>query len=498
MGDTIGARVRWAGLVLMGILLAPCVFAGAPITQGGFTAQGSVSFPSASGASGDLFALFANQSAGLKTLAITGLGVRVHLYEERYSRADAIPDTPVLLPVSPSNHAEWTTTHARVTLQEAGAGWLGVHARGGGAFTKLGGSPFDVATSLHEQIGDGQGVAEKDGGDPARPTFNATVMAAHLHVGAQHVRFEGAGLVKLMGPTVLLVGDENETSVKTGVFYDGDSKLGTLTLRWLSLEMEHALFEADGASFAVATGPLTTRASGSMGIEAAEGNLATSAQTFHASGGPIFLEGDLGATIEPYSLDGMPTMRVDVEGTLESTSLVGVAVAAPGAPGGWLPPLALGVALGAGGLVLAHVARRPRHWDPEDCLALAEQAADARQFDLALEWIRRARLTSPTSQRLLLKEAYLLSLRGAPHEALELLRKHPEHAQGPEGALVLARVLIASGERGRAGEVLADAMREEPILLVEIEGDATFAPLKDEEPLRHAMQHARAWLDRGE
>lgn len=491
------------------LLLAP--FAGAASTSGHFLARGSLGLPAH--AVHDLEARLVYSSAHEEREAIASLRIEAPVVRLRYFERDfvqaGVGNAGVYQEV-PRSGAEETHafTDATVTLLPDGrhAGWLALFTPGESAPLSFEAwAPTRVTgqgwTSLGDRTSD---VSEREEPRPEINGFSWRSQGPQLVLeGPGHVRREGAAMILLQGPDLLVRSAEGERSFPTG--WATPQPAGFRHDQWAFLEIENGTvtFSTSGLLTTVALSDFAEW-SGTAVLTPTEGRITSAGREYVATGRPERLSGDLSALVTPAAQDnGASTLlRMDLSGDLAETTLLaadgGGAARIPDAEGGaWEAAVAAAVAVLLAGLGVALVvARRRQAAVPAEAAGLVRLVGRRQDARAALAGATFEEPEARDSARLLREASHLASV-GRVEEALA--RYAAASARMPDGdADFQAAVLLLQRTDNvrRAEELLARALSRSPILVLELlyDGTGVFAPLRERQSFQRVVEDARRTL----
>lgn len=269
---------------------------------------------------------------------------------------------------------------------------------------------------------------------PVRHRFAVNVSQDHLQVEAQGaLEYRGALEAKLLGPTLSLHADENDTVLATG----DDGSVGATKVTWAVVRFHGASLTLAGPQLlkvAMADGA-SIEWSGAAHFAAISGFLRTEdGSTFVPNGREGDLVGHFQGALRLGHASADSLSLENLRGNLQSTTMATQMSApestlAPSSAPWLLGILALGMVLGAGVTLAPRWRRKPAaapelHVDLDARLKqlreLATGAVVAERWTDADAWLRQARGLAPTSVRLKADHAFVLRKLGRFDEAFEL------------------------------------------------------------------------------
>lgn len=422
--------------------------------------DGDVRFPPGSFASLDALLLYAEDASQISVLEIEAARVFVREHDVSYLRADAAGGRTAIR----HDRATWEASDVRIVLEgDDHAGYFAAVPTA--SFAAEGRGEPSVDASLPASYGESLTPSSD------HPTFGARVDAPHLRV-ASPMRWElaGDGTLKVVGPDVRLTSSVNQTSFTTGST-PSPGGLPEERVVWVEFDLSDTRITLEGTAL----------------VAASEGRVEWTG-TAWIGGDP--LEGEGTAILTPEGLGDAATIRVS------ATTGTGGGAQVPGpaqlSSGGILAGALGGIALGGMLTYLAVRSRRPHALTVEECVRLAQSAAEDESYDEAIGWTRRARALSPGSRRLALDEVDFAMLAGRHADALAALGTLPA---GAERDIRLARLHAEMGDRDEeAAAALLRALADAPALVLEIEGSPPLRRLTARSDLRRAIADARAAL----
>jgi hypothetical protein len=475
-------NVRLAAVVILTTLCVAPVAAATSVT-GELRLSDELTLPSGTLLNAPLHALFARDIPGTVTVTGTLDSAHVVMIEKRYASA-------ALGPLRPSatlqdSRPEWDLTRVTFDASSGLPGWIGLEA-GSGSIEERSDASVRISIVEDEIIGNVELAGAEN--DPEQAYFHSQMKGPGLSRTANSWSFTGGGYIKLFGPTVKLTARENTTTIQTGEFQD-PSMPGQIVRRWIQLNFPNGTIRA-----ICPTEVYSTRLDASWDGEArfaqAMGELEGDDRTWVANGTES-ISGKLDARLEPIS---QGIFRLELRGDLSQTSMTARAPSSPIATSGtkFLLGLLLAAVFAGGAGVLAVRARRKRDSTPlidtEAYARLADDAADAEDYDRATRFAALARRQSPTSRRLALDHAYYESKLGRDDEALRILSQRVL-ADDPDAHVFRARLLQQKDPQS-AGQALVRALELAPVLVLDLETDDTIATLLNREDVRDAIRRA--------
>jgi hypothetical protein len=480
----------WVGIaLLLGIPLAAAQ--AAPVA--GELSTSAISIAPTSQGSAVLEAGYWPDASAVSALRFASPVLGVHVFE--FERVDTLPLRNYVLDRSRTfelHNAEATQDGA------SGAGWLGYYADPSGDAVSLDAGSLDVAPTIRSL---GNTASEAAGARESGVAFYSFLPhgAYLLAEGPLRVERSGASSIKVYGPTLVLAGRENTSTYWTGA-RPSTTTPGATTVRWILLTSGAGgvmAVDAEGpVQLALANATLVT--AGTLQVRQAQGSLKGEAGTYVATGGDAILSGKLALRLRPENV-GLPTLAVDLDGTIESTSLGFARAAVPlGSPPGfflWGAGL-LAVAAAVVGTRLLR-ARKPTALTPEQLTDLAYVAADSGRYGEALEWIEKAIQRAPTSERLRMDEASFHAELGHVDEALVRYDALAAASLTGEPDYHAAALLQATGNPEAAVAHLLRALDRTPHLALELREDVSFGDARRDPRIVRAVSAALRRLDDG-
>jgi hypothetical protein len=437
-------------------------------------------------------AVFVRDVGQLSALDLRAPHVVVRTYTRDAVVTDAGPLDPALVT---GNHEEtFALTDVAVRLATGDhSGWLGLRASGPGSLLAEASSGARFEEREPEVIGNDE-TAPTDA--PQRPTFSQPVVGAHVSIlDTSAFRYTGRGELKFSGPDVILAAKENTTELRTGTTREA-GPVARMRLAWVSIEFDVGTLRAVGLRDAVAAAPsVDVRWDGEATFTAREGALHTEGADLRADGSSASIDGRLAAALAPGERG---TLLATIDGDLRSTTLHPAAITrlSPAASGKLLGLVALAAVLGGAATWAWMRHRRPR-FSVEECVQLANAAAEEGDAQLALDWIARARRLAPGSGRLFLEEGYYLAQTDDVDGALDRLGRAAELLDTGEPELQAARLhATRRNDAARASALVVRALQRSPILILELEQDDALAALAADPAVKRAIGEAQRRLER--
>jgi hypothetical protein len=481
------ARPRWT--LLLALLLVPTV-----------TAQGSGTFQVEEGATlpkgttvGFAPALvFLSDTGGLGAIEIRA--DRVTLYEYADDRLQ-ISGTPVDFSTSKvkPNITVLRDVHMVLERRPPG-GFLGIYPSADASGTLVAGSRLEVEARSRGRAATGTGDSDltKPDADPKSPIaeYERTLPTPHVWMeGSGQVAYGGAGMLKMMGPDLLVTSREGPRRVDTGV--EQVSPVNA-TYRWAVLEMENATVTMESRdSWLLAAPEASVQWEGEARLSSASGSLDVPEGRYAVSKEPARLAGRFDATFAPEERGGKTTTRLVIHSAeVHDTSMrLASGPLWQGTAGSADPPrflflllgvVGVGASFGAG-LVITRRRRalRPPPLTVEDCMAAATQAADEEDWSRAIDWLRRVRRMAPTSSRTCADLAHALCQTGRHDEGLRMYEEASRLAHDGEADFNGAVVAVEAGRPPHEVEAwLERALARTPMYVVDVDSDPVFHALR--------------------
>lgn len=471
--------MRWGASAVFIVLLLP--LAEAAEAAGELEAQ-LLSLPSEAKLTARDPTLFVRDAAQLQALGhAPRLTVRV--FEERLVTAPIPGIRPVLQPTE--NRTVWTVHDAAVSITPSRPGWLGIRAQGG----EVSSSALSIQTVTSKAsliLGDPNASVDDN---EELPYFRAKLSDPTLVQESGSWTLSGSARIKLMGPTVALRANENETTIETGQMPDPSNPLAEVR-RYVILEVQSGNFSFV-APATLASIDVQVSWDGVGVLHGADGKVANGIKEWRATGADSQLDGAFRAELRPAR--DHAAIIIGLQGDLRATSMTPW-LRSPTAPGsftGWIL-LVAAAALGAGSAATRAWRRSRSHPDleVEELASVADAAADAEEFARAATLLRLAREQSPASTRLALDQAYFLWRDGKSQAALRILNERVL-AGDPDALQLKARILLRAGDEPAAAQAFIDALERAPVLVLDIDGDAELERLTRRTDVSEAVRRAR-------
>lgn len=483
--------MRTASGVILLVLLLP-IAAAVDTFHGGFTVEGGLVLPPGSKLSYSPLAAFWADASKIEQIVIHAERLRVHRYE--FERQDIGPYQAT----TKDNSAQYELTDVTITLSgRPSSGWIGAYADQGELLLKVTTSaPTDLQPYATSVIGNTPRPDRGDAGSGA-PFYARSISDPHMRAQVTgNTSLDGPLQLKVLGPGLVLDARENRTSILTGADDSPGALPTTKVERWLLLEADHA------TGWIVSSSPLETAAreisaesAGTVLLKGASGRASTRDHGYDAELESFSLTGHIMSEASARDHQGVPSARVALRGSIESTSLaaqpvpIGERINIP------LPAL-LGLTAGAAVLLTGVGFRVGRHhrrerFSVDQYVSLASEAAEAGDFHEALEWTRQALLSAPTSSRLKSDEGYFLSQIGDVQSALAAYSEASRLTDDGEPEFLAAMLLIQTGAPPETAEKwLSRALERAPSLVLEILDDPTLAAMRARPAVKRSITRA--------
>lgn len=427
------------------------------------------------------------EQEGALVLDASAPTARVQLVEMSYAAASVGPLRPAVM--TSDARPTWIAEDVDLRLAPARRGFVGMTPHD--ATVSVSSSEgLTIAQSMDPKLGNAEFAPDPD--RPGFPFYEAGIEGAGLRYSTVSWSLEGTTLMRVLGPTIVIVSRTNTTTIETGEVPD-PSTPGRIVRRWAIIELRDATIDARAPRWDILAREMQADWTGSTRLEGAEGTLGGGATEWIATGGDERIDGAFTATIRPRQ-DGID---LALSGDMR-TSTMRTRLATPTGAGDWMLPMALIAVVAAatgGGYALARRRRQPGTTTigPEDYAHLAEIAADADDFERAASLAEQARKESPTSRRLVLDHAYYLHRAGQREKAKGVLAA-PTLATDADALMLLAHVHHSLGEDADAATALTRALRIAPALCLDLDGDPHLEALLARSDVASAMRDARREL----
>lgn len=465
-------------------LLGP--FANASPVSGTIAARGSITLPPSSVLESGPLAVFAEDLDADFLISGNYTSLHILVYEKRYATA-SIPGLRPSLTIGEQTH-EWDVSDAAVSILPGHPGWIGLYPQHG-RLAETPEGPITLRSQVAESIGNGHLGSEN--GDPEHPSYAVTLERPVFIHPATQWGYSGAGALKIVGPTLTIASPENAITIETGEFEDPQAPAQTVR-RWVQLEFARGQTRAQSLTSTVASEIIEATWTGPVGIEDANAQLAGGLMEWEAPGGAQVIDGTFTATLTAIGED---VTAIILAGNYEKGTLSTEVSASTTARGtAILLFLAIGTVLGGSAAYRVHKRRRGKpRLDAEAYARAADSAADADDHERAAKLYEFAREESPTSVRLTLDHAFAVAQAGHVPGAIRILDKSLA-GNDPDALCLLARLHTQNGDPARAEAALVRALDADPILILDIEGDAELEPLLARDAARAAARRAHRAL----
>lgn len=424
-----------------------------------FQIDDGITFPTGASQTSAPISLFAPDVRGLNVLILRAPHVTIEVQAlDSVTVQGAARTTQV---TTDRRIATYSLHDVSVRLEKAPrAGWLGVHSERGSA-SWVASSPLEVHAYVASSMGNPQpGAATED----TSPVFVSTVDSPHLlWSSAGAWRYQGAGTLRFEGVNVLIQAAENETRLQTGQWATGSTTGGSRQV-WASLQFEAGALE------------LVDQGSLSLATSAARVDWPGAARLTSATPTPPLLADARSAALLPV---GDEAIDVAVEAAPTAITKGQAALPLAGPALGW--PLVVGSALcvagGAAWMIQRRRARAVPKLEADECLELAEAAAEGGNFVLAAHWAQRARETAPHVAQLWFDEGYFLLEAGESDAALAAFVGAARRGASGFPLYHAARAAARAGRTTEAAKQLTEALRHAPELRGDAARDSDLSPL---------------------
>lgn len=430
--------------------------------------------------------------------------VLIQVYDVNYT--DVGSDQTVLVGIPPplthTNETRYELDDVQISFASVAPGWLG------GYFGPHGSAVLSTSTSAEMWANTstliGNSRIPRQGTQPNILDYGVMESGPHLLLNTTGVfSYEGAGGIKLVGPTLVVHGEESggpaDLTVPTGDDFVRGAATQNERQRWAYISFDQASWslETNGKILAASRAASSRWDGDAQMIDpTGEIDVGSSRYTPAVGDGSAMVTGRFTGALAPVAQGSDTRVSATLEGDLTRTSLLQSQTIVPRL--GWAPSLGWLVVLGAcvagasaaGVVVQRRRAARIEPFSVDELASFANVAAECERFGEALQWIESAIKLAPTSSRLQEDRAFFLAELGEVDEALRAYGQAAALSTTGDALLGAARLAL-DHDRPRATvlEYLDSALERSPGLVAEL--DDGFGPLKHEPAYRRMVARAR-------
>lgn len=503
-------KMAWgaAGLFL---LLLTSIASAAGVSESEIVVERAITLPTGATVEGDPIAIYANDSSSWRSLTLSATRLRVSTYEFNRTVAYGTDGTTLLQgpPQLPRMSSRTDFEGATLRVVAGDGGYVGFYPETGVA-SLVAADDVRLAPSDDTSLGGTiPAVEQSDPHEMGDDGYDRRIVQPHASYAAPgELRYAGAADARIRGASFFVEdASGNRTWFWTGreTSHIGPAGVATMHSRWAVLEFDgEMVLDSGPASIQVAFAEGVVAWRGSAILTGAEGAIQTESGAYETSPAYTKLEGDLSGPFRPFDAGEKPAMRMSLSGDLRSTNMAAT-TSVPSPPAGASLPtifalLLVGTALVGGGFAArAAIARRDdaRRHSLDECVEFANLAAEQGRFQVALDWVRRARRLAPRSARLATDEAFYLQQTGDLESALASYDEASALAEDGEPDYLAASLQVSMDlDLDEAEARVVRALERTPALALEVEEEPGFDVLRGRARFDGALRTAFAQLER--